>query len=419
MMIFTSVYSVVDGLFVSNFVGITEFGAINLIMPLAQILGCFGFMFGAGGSALVSKTLGEGNREKANRIFSLLTYTGLGLSLTLGVTAALFIEEIALLMGADSELLPHCALYGRILMISLPAFTMQNMFQSFLITAERPGLGLAVTIASGVTNIVLDALFITVFGFGLAGAAVATLMAQYVGGTVPFVYFAVNKKGLLRLCRANIDVRALLHTCSNGLSEFVTNISMSVVSMLYNFQLMELVGNDGIVAYGAVMYVSFVFVAIFLGYSIGVSPVIGFHYGAGDSAELKSLFKKSKGLISIASIVLAVAALMLSRPLAELFVGGEGALMEMTVRAFRFYSVSVLFSGISIFGSAFFTALNDGFVSAAISFLRTMLFQVIAVILLPVFFGIDGIWYSLCVSEMLAVAVTFVFFAANRKKYRY
>lgn len=419
MMIFTSVYSVVDGLFVSNFVGITEFGAINLIMPLAQILGCFGFMFGSGGSALVSKTLGEGNREKANKIFSLLTYVALALSVVLSLTAFVLIEDIAVLMGADEALLPHCVVYGRILLLSLPAFTMQNMFQSFLITAERPGMGLAVTIASGVTNIVLDALFIIVFGFGLAGAAVATLIAQCVGGIVPFIYFVLNKKGLLRLCKTGFNGRALFGACTNGLSEFVTNISMSVVSMLYNFQLMNLVGNDGVVAYGAVMYVSFIFVAIFIGYSIGVAPVVGFHYGAGDVSELQSLRKKSLVLVSFASIALAVAALLLSRPLAGLFVGKDEVLFEMTATAFRFYSVSVLFSGFSIFGSAFFTALNDGFVSAAISFLRTMLFQAVAVLVLPIIFGIDGIWYSLFTAEILAMAVTFAFFAANRKKYHY
>lgn len=419
MMIFTSVYSVVDGFFISNFVGITPFAAINLIMPFTQILGCIGFMFGAGGTALVSATLGEENKEKANSIFSMLVYITAVTGVVLAAAGIAFIEPVAAAMGADEELLPLCATYGRILLIALPGFMLQNLFQSFLVTAEKPTLGLAVTVGAGITNIVLDALFIIVFKWGLVGAAVATALSQYVGGIVPFVYFARRNTSLLRLGKFHWDAKALLSTCTNGSSELVTNISMSVVSILYNFQLMKFSGENGVAAYGAVMYVGFIFAAVFLGYSIGVAPVIGFHYGAQNEDELKGLFKRSNILVALSSIALALVAFALSSPLAKLFVGSNPEVLKMTVSAFRFYSLSVLFSGFNIFGSAFFTALGNGAVSAAISFLRTLVFQIASVLILPAVFGLDGIWYSLFVAEILALAVTFIFFAAKRKDYHY
>lgn len=424
MMIFTSVYGVVDGFFISNFVGITEFAAINLIMPFLQLLGCFGFMFGAGGSALVSKTLGENDSEKANAIFSMLTYIGAGTGVVLSVLGIVFIEPIAVLLGSDADMLPYCVTYGRIVLAALPAFMLQNMFQSFLVTAEKPTLGLAITVAAGLTNIVLDALFIIVFSWGTVGAALATALAQCVGGLVPLVYFARKNKSLLRLGKTKFDKYALIHSITNGSSELVSNVSMSVVAILYNFQLMKFAGENGVAAYGAVMYVSFIFVAVFLGYSIGVAPVIGFHYGTGDTDELKSLLKKSGVLLCASSIVLAAIAFLFSDGLARFFLGADAVaenpeLIAMTVKAFRFYAVSVLFSGFSIFGSSFFTALNNGAVSAAISFLRTLLFQIVSVLVLPVFFDIDGVWYSLFVAEFLAMIVTFTFLGTMKKRYGY
>lgn len=419
MMIFTSIYSVIDGLFVSNFVGITPFAAINLIMPFTQILGCFGFMFGAGGSALVSATLGAGDKEKANKIFSMLTYITLTVGVVLAVLGIVFIEPIAKLMGADATLLPDCVTYGRILLITLPAFMLQNLFQSFLVTAEKPQIGLAVTVGAGVTNMVLDALFIVGFKWGLVGAAVATDIAQCVGGIVPLVYFAGKNSSLLKLGKTYFNSKELFACCANGSSELVTNISMSVVSMLYNFQLMKFAGQNGVAAYGAVMYVGFVFAAVFLGYSIGVAPVIGFHYGAENHSELKSLFKKSNILVVGASVVLGALAFLLAHPLAKVFVGHDADLLEITDTAFKYYSISVLFSGFSIFGSAFFTALNNGLVSAAISFLRTLVFQIGAVLILPIFFGLNGVWYSLFVAEIMATIVTVVFYITKKKTYHY
>lgn len=424
MMIFTSVYSVVDGFFISNFVGITEFSAVNLIMPFTQLLGCFGFMFGTGGAALVSKKLGENDTAAANRIFSMLVYVGICTGTVLAVLGIIFIEPIAVLMGADGEMLPFCVTYAGILLTTLPAFMLQNMFQSFLVAAERPSLGLFVTVAAGMTNIGLDALFVIVFKWGIVGAAVATCIAQCVGGIVPFVYFIKKNGSPLRLGKTGIDGRALLAACTNGSSEFVSNISMSVVSMLYNYQLMRLAGRDGVAAYGAVMYVGFIFAAVFLGYSIGVSPVVSFHYGADDKPELKSLFKKSNILVVSASVVLSAVAFALASPLAKFFLGSDAVtnephLIEMTVDAFRFYAVAVLFSGFSVFGSAFFTALNNGAVSAAISFLRTLVFQIASVLVLPIFFEINGVWYSLFVAEIFSAFVTFAFFVTQRKRYGY
>lgn len=424
MMIFTSIYGVVDGFFISNFTGITEFAGVNLIMPFLQLLGCFGFMFGAGGSALVSKTLGEGNREKANRIFSMITYIGIATGVILAVLGLIFLEPIAQLLGADDEMLPYCLSYGRVVLLTLPAFMIQNMFQNFLIAAEKPNLGLIVTVAAGVTNMVLDAVFVAVLDWSVVGAAAATCLAQCVGGFVPLVYFLRKNSSLLRLGKTSLDGRALAHSCANGSSELVTNISMSLVSILYNFQLMKFAGSNGVAAYGAVMYVSFIFIAVFLGYSIGVSPVVSFHFGARNTKELKGLYRKSLTMVAISSVALAAVAFFLARPLATFFLGADAVqnnpeLIKITITAFQYFAISVLFSGFSIFGSAFFTALNDGLVSAAISFLRTMLFQLVSVLVLPIFFQIDGVWYSLFVAELLSMAVTFVFFLTMRKKYHY
>lgn len=419
MMIFTSIYSMVDGLFISNFVGITPFAAINLIFPFIMILGAVGFMFGTGGSALVSATLGAKDPQKANRIFSMLTYIAVAVGAVIAALGIAFIEPIAIWMGADSAMLPYCVIYGRIILLALPGFMLQNLFQSFLVTAEKPTFGLIVTVIAGLTNIVLDALFVVVFQWGVVGAAVATAVSQCAGGIIPLVYFCRKNSSLLRLGRTRFDGRALFSTCTNGLSELVTNISMSVVSILYNFQLMKFAGENGVAAYGAVIYVSFIFVAVFLGYSIGATPVVGCHYGAQDHDELKALFRKSNVIIISASLLLALVAFVLSKPLAGLFVGSEPVLLDMTVTAFKFYAVSVLFSGFSIFGSAFFTALNNGIVSAAISFLRTLVFQIAAVLILPVFWELDGVWYSLFVAEILAMIVTFLFYWAKRSTYHY
>ena len=419
MMIFTSIYGVVDGFFISNYVGKIPFAAVNLIMPFLMVLGALGFMLGAGGSALVSKTLGEGNKEKANQIFSMLVVVGILTGCILTVVGIIYLEPISVFLGAEGEMIHYCVIYGRIILIALPAFMLQNMFQSFLVTAERPELGLVMTVLAGVTNIVLDALFMGLFDWGTVGAAMATAISQAVGGIAPFFFFLKPKRSLLRLSKPAFDKSALIKTCTNGSSELVTNISMSVVSMLYNFQLLKYAGENGVAAYGVIMYVNFIFVAIFIGYAIGTAPIIGFHYGAGNDAELKSIFKKSMNLNLIAGIALALVGLLLSRLLAELFVGYDPELCDMTVKGFRIYTISFLFCGFNIFGSSLFTALSNGLVSAIISFLRTLLFQVAAILVMPLIWGLDGIWYSVAVAEVVALILTMAFVIKLKDKYRY
>lgn len=419
MMIFTSIYGVVDGLFVSNFVGKTPFAAVNLIMPLLMILGALGFMIGTGGSAIVSKTMGEGNLEKANQYFSMLVYVTIAGGILLTILGQIGIRPLAMAMGATENMIDNCVLYGRILLVSLTAFMLQNVFQSFFVTAEKPQLGLGITVAAGLTNMVLDFLFIAVFHWGVAGAAVATALSQVVGGIVPIFYFVRPNNSRLRISKAKWDGRALLKSCTNGSSELMTNVSMSLVNMLYNFQLMRLVGENGVAAYGVIMYVNLIFVSIFLGYSIGSAPIVGYHYGAANHGELKSLFRKSLTLIGIAGIVLTLLAVGLSGPLSKIFVGYDEELFALTKHGFRLYSLSFLVTGFNIFGSAFFTALNNGVVSATISFLRTLLFQIIVVLVLPIFLGINGIWLAIVVAELMALVVTVLFFITKRKQYHY
>lgn len=419
MMIFTSIYGVVDGFFVSNFVGETAFTAVNFIMPFLMILGAFGFMFGSGGSALVAKTLGQGDKEKANRLFSMLVYISFCLGIIIAILGIIFLRPIASLLGASGEMLDNCVIYGIIISIGLPFFMLQMEFQSFMITAEKPQLSLIFTVAAGCTNIILDALLVGVFRFGLVGAALATIISQFVGFACPFIFFLRKNSSLLRLGKCTFDFGALLKTCTNGSSELMTNISMSLVGILYNTQLLKYAGEHGVAAYGVLLYVNFIFISAFIGYSIGCAPVIGYHFGANNSPELKGVLKKSTVIILVSSVIMVGLAEILAIPMSLLFVGYNPALMALTRRAFIFYSFSFLFSGFAIFGSSFFTALNNGPVSAIISFMRTLLFQTAAVLILPIFFGIDGIWLSIIVAELLAVIVTIIFIFAKKKKYNY
>ena len=419
MLVFTSIYGVVDGFFVSNFVGKTPFTAVNFIMPFLMILGSLGFMFGTGGGALIAKTLGEGDREKANKTFSLIVYISAAGGLVLAALGILFIRPFAVLLGAEGQLLEDSVTYGRIILLAIPAYILQYEFQCLFATAEKPTLGLFVTIAAGLTNMVLDALFVAVLPWGLEGAAAATAISQCVGGIIPLIYFSRPNTSLLKLGKTHMDLKALGKTCTNGSSELMSNISMSIVSMLYNVQLLKYAGEDGIAAYGVLMYVSLVFQAVFIGYSVGTAPVIAYHYGAQNHSELKGLLKKSLMIIASFAIVMFTAAYVLAKPLSQIFVGYDEGLLDLTVRAFSFFSVSFLFSGIAIFGSSFFTALNNGLVSAAISFMRTLVFQIAAVLIFPLIWDVDGIWLSIVAAEGMAVAVTVLFLRTQRKKYRY
>lgn len=419
MMIFTSIYGVVDGIFVSNFAGKTPFAAINLIMPYLMILGTIGFMIGSGGTALISMTMGAGDKKKANEIFSLLTYACLISGAALAIVGLVFLRQAAVLLGAEGAMLDDCVRYGRIILLALPFFIVQNAFQSFCIAAEKPNLGLGITVAAGLTNIVLDALFVGLFRWGITGAAIATAFSQTVGAAISLIYFVRPNTSLLCLGKTRFDGHALLRTCVNGSSELMSNLSMSLVSMLFNFQLMRFAGEDGVAAYGVIMYVNFIFLAIFFGYSIGSAPIIGFHYGADNQDELKNLLRRSLILISIFALTMTASAILLARPLSAIFVSYDADLMSMTVRAFLIYSLSFLVCGFNIFGSSFFTALNNGLISAVISFFRTLVFQSVTVLILPEFLGLDGIWWSIVAGEAGALVLTALCLILNRKRYHY
>ena len=421
MMIFTSIYGVVDGYFVSNFAGKTPFSAVNLIMPFVMVVSTVGFMLGTGGTALVSKTFGEQDPERANRLFSMLVYVAFVLGIVFSVLGIVFLRPIAAFLGATGELLDCCVLYGRIVIAAMPFFILQVMFQSFFITAEKPQLGFFVTVAGGVTNMIGDFLLVTLLPqeHKLAGAAIATAMSQVVGGGVPLIYFFSKNKSILRLGKTRFDGRALFKACTNGVSELVSSASMSIVGMLFNRQLLKYAGEDGVAAYGVMMYVSMMFMAVFIGYSIGTAPIVGYHFGAQNRDELKNLLRKSLILLQAGGVLMAAAAEALAVPLSKLFVGYDEGLMQLTVSGFRIFGLMFLFMGVAMFGSGFFTALNDGVTSAIISFLRTMLFEAGTVLLLPLIFGLNGIWYAIVVAEAMAYVLTLLFLFAKRKRYGY
>lgn len=419
MMLFISIYGVVDGLFVSNFVGKTAFAAINLVMPFVMVIGGVGFMIGTGGTALVSRVLGEGKRVLANRYFTMMVWLSIIVGAVLSTVGIAFMEPVSRFLGATDAMLPDCVLYGRICIGFSVSFMLQNLFQSFLIAAEKPKLGLAATVAAGVTNMVLDALFIAGFRWGVAGAAIATGLSQCVGGILPLFYFAFPNNSLLRLTRTKLEIRPILQACGNGSSEMMNNIASSIVGMLYNFQLLKYAGEDGVSTYGVLMYVNFCFAAIFIGYSVGSAPIVGYHFGAQNRSELQNMLRKSIILMGTGGVILALAAQLLANPLAHLFVGYDAGLFAMTTHAFRLYSFAFLFMGFNIFASSFFTSLSNGGVSAAIAFLRTLVFQAAAVLILPILFELDGIWWAMTTAEVFAFVISGIFLLTNRKRYGY
>lgn len=419
MMIFTSIYGIVDGFFVSNFAGKTSFAAVNLIMPLLLVLGCVGFMFGTGGGALIAKTMGERKADKANEIFTLIITVSALCGVVLAVLGFFLLRPVAKFMGAEGELLEQSIIYGRIILLALPFYILQFEFQCLFATAEKPKLGLYVTVASGVANMILDALLVGVIPLGVTGAAAATAISEFIGGVIPLLYFARKNDSRLRLVKFKFDVKALLKTCTNGSSEFMSNVSMSIVSMLYNMQLMKYAGADGVAAYGVLMYVSMIFQAIFIGFAVGTAPIIGFNFGAQNTSELKGLLSKSLRIIGVCAVFMFAAGELFARPLGKLFVGYDEELLEMTVHAFSIFSFSFLFSGFSFFGSSFFTALNDGLTSALISFLRTLVFQLAAVLLFPLIWELDGIWLSIVGAEIMSITATVLFLIVKRKRYGY
>lgn len=419
MLIFTSVYTIVDGFFVSNFAGKAEFTALNFIFPLISILGSFGFLFGTGGGALTAKTMGEGNREKACQTFSLIIYTSIGFSVVAAAAGLIAIRPITIALGAEGELLENSISYGRILLFALPALILQYEFQIFFPTAGKPQLGLYFTLSAGLTNIILDALFVAVFHWGLEGAAAATALSQCVGGFLPLIYFAGKNSSHLKLTATKIDLKAVFQAVTNGSSELLSNISMSLVGILYNIQLLKYAGENGVAAYGVLMYVNFIFSSTFIGYSVGSAPLFSYHLGAKNWKQLHNLLCKSLAIILSVSLLMVATAFVSAETLTRLFVGYDQELTEITIHGFFLFSFAFLFAGIGIFSSGFFTALNNGLISAVISFLRTLCFQTAAVLILPRFWGVDGIWFSAVGAEIMAALVSACFLIAKRKQYHY
>ena len=419
MMIFTSIYGVVDGMFVSNFVGKTPFAAVNLIYPVLMILGALGFMVGTGGAAIVAKTLGEGKPALANQYFTLLVLSAAVGGGVVSLLGLLFIRPVSAALGAEGAMLEHCVLYARIILAANPFFILQNVFQSFFVAAEKPKLGLGVTVGAGLTNIALDALLVAVLPLGLAGAAIATAMSQVVGGLAPVLYFARKNGSLLRLTRTRFYGRILAKTCANGSSEMVSNLASSLVSLLYNYQLLRLLGENGVAAYGVIMYVGFIFAAVNLGYAMGASPIISFQYGAENHSELKNLYRKSLLLLSAGGLGMFLIAKLVARPLSLIFVSYDPELLALTVHAFHIIAFAFLLNGLNTFASAFFTALNNGAVSAVLSFLRTFVFQIVGILGLPLLFGVDGLWAAMAAAGGARFFVSLYCFLSRRRRYQY
>lgn len=420
MMVFTSIYGIVDGVFISNYVGSLAFSAVNYFMPVTMVIGAIGFMMGAGGSALVAKTLGEGDSEKANRIFTTVVCFTVIIGTVISLAVVFLVEPIAKLIGADESFLPFIKEYGTIIISAEVAFMLQNLFQSFFIAAEKPTLGFIVTVIAGVSNMILDALFMAVFKWGVKGAAIATIISQIIGAVIPVCYFwNKSNSSLLHFAKPKFEFNVLFKSCTNGSSELLSNVSSSVVSMLYNNRLLRIAGKTGVGAYGIIMYVSFIFAAIFLGYAVGTAPIVSYHYGAKNTDELKNVLKKSIVINFVIGIIMTGVSIALSYPLSYIFARKDIALLKMTNHAMKIYSFAFIFMGFNIFASSFFTALNDGLVSALISGIRTLIFQTSSVILLASWFGLNGIWSSVIVAEVVALILGIIFFIANKKKYNY
>lgn len=419
MMIFTSIYTVVDGFFISNFVGKTAFTAVNLIFPFIAILAAIGFMLGTGGTAIVSRLLGEGEKEKANQYFSLFIIVTAVCGVVITVAGEILVPYISKWIGAKGETYDYCVLYGRILLGTIPFFMLQNVFQAFFTTAEKPMLGFLVTAIAGCMNILLDGVLVGAAKLGVTGAAAATCASQVVGAVLPLIYFSAKNNSLLRLGKPKFKAKILFNACTNGSSEFINQISSSLVSIVFNSQLLKLAGDNGVSAYGVLMYVNFIYFAIFIGYAIGVAPIIGFNYGAGNRDELKNIFKKSMIIMAVVGVVMTALGIGLAYPVSKIYVGYDDELFEMTKNAFYICSFMFMFAGFSMFASSMFTAFGNGLISALVSFLRTIVFQIAAVMVLPIFFGLKGVWLSTLIADILAMITSMIFVIVKRKKYGY
>lgn len=420
MMVFTALYNVVDGFFISNYGGKLDFAGVNFIMPYLFALSAVGIMMGSGGSALIGKFLGENKHKKANETFSLVVYSSLVIGIMLSIISYIFLDDIIRLLGATEDLIQPARRYATPLLISLPFFIIESEALSLFMVAERPHLGLCVKLICGSLNIVLDAIFMVSLHMGARGAAIATMINQLFGGILPLVYFAIPKtKSTLHLGKTVLSFKTLGKVITNGSSELVSNISANIVSMLFNVQLIKYAGENGVASYGVLMYLCFIFNSMFFGYAIGVSPIISYHYGAENKEELTNILRKSLVINILASLLMFGISELGASTLAHIFVGYDETLKAMTVHGFRIFSFLFLLMGFNVFSSSFFTALNNGLISALIAFLRTLVFQISSVMILPSFLGIDGIWLSPLVAEVLSLIISLIFLLSFRKKYGY
>ena len=425
MMLITSIYWIVDGFFISNYVGPSAFAGVNLIFPVVMIVACIGFMFGSGGAALVSKKLGEGDSDGANKTFSLITYVTLGTGLILSLIFFFLVRPIAMgfasinQVEASEAMIDSAEVYGRIMVGGVFLYIMQGYFHSFFSVNEKSSLGFLFTLISGLTNMLLDYLLIGVFRAGVVGAACASLSGMFISAVGPFLYFRFGKNNLIKLGKPRWNLNEITQSIANGSSEFVSNVSGSIVTIVFNVQLLKYIGEVGVSAYGIIGYVCFVFFAIFIGYSIGIAPVIGYNYGAKNPVELTNVLRKSFVIISVSGVAMTLLSAGLADPITRIFSAGVGELHTLGVRAMRIFSICYLMAGFSMFGSSFFTALNNGLISALISFCRTLVFQLGSVFVLPLIVGVDGIWFSIIVAEFLSMVMTIIFISARRRKYGY
>ena len=425
MMVFTSLYTIVDGVCISNFCGKESFAGVNLIFPIIMIVGGLGFMLGTGGSALVGKLLGEKKDLEARQTFTMTIIFTILIGLTITIAGVLLIETLVYAMTSvatgdiSQKMIDEAILYGRLLMAGQVFFMLQNVFQSFFIVDEKPVLGFVFILIGGLTNIVLDILFIGVCKWGIIGAAAATICGYLSGSLGPIIYFLIRKNDYIHFERTKLKLKPLIKICFNGSSEFVNNISSSIVSIVFNMQLLHYFGEDGINAYGIIMYLAFVFTAIFLGYSSAVAPIESYNYGAQNNKELKNVLIKSLIITSILSVSMFIISFTLAEPFSFIFANGSDTLLKITTNGMRIYSIAFLFIGLSIYISTFFTALNNGLISALIAFLRTLVFQIVFVFVFPLFLGKYGIFFAILAAEIMSILLAITFLLIYKKKYRY
>lgn len=421
MLLSASLYGVVDGLFIANCAGKTAFAAVNLIWPFPMLLGAIGYMFGAGGCALVSKTMGEGYYERARSYFTMLTITAVACGFLFASIGIFFIDDIANMLGAKSGMIHvNCVVYGRYIMAAMPLFILQCMFQPYMIAAEKPKWGLAIIFVAGCVNVLLDYYFLYNKNMGVAGAGLATMISQAVGAVLPMFLFVGKKHSKLYfVSKIKIEPLVLAKTCANGASEFIVNASMPFVNLLYVYALWKVAGEDGVGAYGVIMYVNIVFFSFYNGLAMGSSPIISFHYGAHQMYEVRNVKRIVFCLLSISGLLLFVVAELTSPMIAGLFSKGDEVFGDIIERSFSLYALSFLFAPYNIYASAFFTALNNGKVSAAISFSRILFFQVGALLTLPIWFGIDGFWMALPIAEVLCLGLSIFLYLKFKPLYNY